>query len=57
MALPPYTPPVSPEVVFKFKLAPYTPPVSPNVKIVFGADDENPFEDMKQSNFLIFLTM
>lgn len=57
MALPPYTPPVSPEVVFKFKAAPYTPPVSPNVKIVFGGDDENPYEDMKQSNFLIFLTM
>lgn len=57
MALPPYNPPISPEVVFRFKGAAYTPPISPNVKIVFGADDENPYEDMKQSNFLIFLTM
>lgn len=57
MALPPYNPPVSPEVVFRFKMQPYTPPISPDVKIVFGADDDNPYEDMKLSNFMIFLPM
>lgn len=57
MALPPYNPPVSPDVVFRFKMQPYTPPISPDVKIVFGADDDNPYEDMKLSNFMIFLPM
>lgn len=36
----PYTPPLSPDVIFNFVTTPYTPPLSPDIVFEMTTDDD-----------------